>query len=161
MKTSLIKQIGIAFAATVLGIGLAFSAPYEKGQRVEAFQAKDQFDQAFTLKPADTRFLLVSHDMETGKKANAALTALGKEYLGSKKAVYMANIFGMPGVGRMFAIPKMKKYNHRIILADDAALIARFPVQAGKVTVLKLTDGKVESIAYWTPGAEGVEGFLK
>ncbi len=161
MKPSLIKQIALTLATTVFGIGLALSAPYEAGQRVDAFQAKDQFEQAFTLKPADTRFLLVSHDMETGKKANAVLSPLGKDYLGSKKAVYMANIFGMPGIGRMFAMPKMKKYNHRIILADDAALIARFPAQAGKVTVLTLSGGKVETVAYWTPGTEGVDGYLK
>lgn len=161
MKPNLIKKSIISLAATVLGITLSLAAPYEKGQQVEPFTAKDQHEQAFTFKPADTRFLLVSHDMETGKKANAALTALGKDYLGSKKAVYMANIFGMPGVGRMFAMPKMKKYNHRIILADDAALIARFPAQAGKVTVLTLSGGKVQSVAYWTPGAEGVETYLK
>ena len=65
--------------------------------------------------------------METGKKANAALSALGKDYLPAKNAVYLANIHGMPGIGRMFALPKMKKYSHRIILGDDAALIARFP----------------------------------
>ena len=99
--------------------------------------------------------------METGKKANAVLSPLGMEFLGSKKAVYMANIFGMPGIGRMFAIPKMKKYSHRIILADDAALIAHFPVQTGKVTVLTLSSGKVASIAYWTPGAESLDGYLK
>ena len=82
-------------------------------------------------------------------------------YLGSKKAVYMANIFGMPGIGRMFAMPKMKKYNHQIILADDEALITRFPQQTGKVTVLTLSDGKVSSIDYWAPGTEGIDVFLK
>ena len=148
-------------AAMVFAMIPALSAPYEKGQAIEAFQSKDQYDNAFTFNPADTRFLLVSHDMDTGKKANAALTALGKDYLGSKKAIYMANIFGMPGIGRFFAIPKMKKYQHRIVLADDAALIARFPQQTGKVTVLTVSAGKVESIAYWTPGAEVVDGYLK
>ncbi len=161
MKSSLIQAVGVLFTAMALAILPASAAPYADGQRVEAFQAKDQFDNAFTFKPSDTRYLLVSHDMETGKKANAVLSPLGKDFLGSKKAVYMANIFGMPGIGRMFAMPKMKKYNHRIILADDAALIARFPAQAGKVTVLTLSDGKVSSITYWTPGAEGIDGFLK
>ena len=161
MKTNLIKHNLAWLAVSICGIGFAISAPYEKGQKVESFQAKDQFDQAFTFKPAETRFLLVSMDMETGKKANAALTALGKDYLPGKKAVYMANIFGMPGVGRMFALPKMKKYAHRIILGDDAALIAHFPQEAGKVTVLALTDGKVVSVKYWAPGAEAADAYLK
>lgn len=161
MKPQFLKLAGAALATTVLSLGLAFAAPYEKGQSVAPFQAKDQFENAFAFKPAETKFLLVSHDMETGKKANAVLSPLGKDFLGSKKAVYMANIFGMPGIGRMFAMPKMKKYNHTIVLADDEALIARFPAQADKVTVLALSDGKVTSIAYWTPGTEGIEGFLK
>lgn len=139
----------------------AQAVPYEKGQTLEPFQAKDQYDHTFTLKPLETHFLLVSHDMETGKKANAALTARGKDYLGTQQAVYVANIFGMPGIGRFFAIPKMRKYNHRIILADDAALIASFPQQPGKVTVLNIVGGKIESIAYWTPGTESIDGYLK
>ena len=161
MRPQFIKLAGTALATAALSISLAFAGPYEKGQSVESFQAKDQFETAFTFKPSDTRYLLVSHDMDTGKKANAVLSPLGKDYLGSKKAVYMANIFGMPGIGRMFAMPKMKKYNHKIILADDAALIARFPAQAGKVTVLSLSGGKVESVAYWTPGAENIASVLK
>ncbi len=161
MNIVLLKKTTAALALTLLGSALSLAAPYEAGQRVEAFQAKDQHEQAFTLKPAETRFLLVSHDMETGKKANTVLTALGKDYLPGKKAVYVANIHGMPGVGRMFALPKMKKYSHRIILGDDAALIARFPQQAGKVTVIAVADGKVKAIKYWTPGTDGVDDYLK
>ncbi|MGL5016936.1 MAG: hypothetical protein ACRDBP_02300 [Luteolibacter sp.] len=161
MNSRLTKLTAAILANVALSISLSLAAPYADGSKVEPFTAKDQFENAFTFKPAETKFLLVSHDMETGKKANAVLSPLGKDFLGSKKAVYMANIFGMPGIGRMFAMPKMKKYNHTIILADDEALIARFPVQAGKVTVLTLSNGKVGSIAYWTPATEGIEGFLK
>jgi hypothetical protein len=161
MKFSFLKKAIVALATTLLGTALSFAAPYEIGQRIESFKAKDQHEKDFTLKPSETRFLLISHDMETGKKANAALTVLGKDFLPNKKAVYVANIHGMPGVGRMFALPKMKKYQHRIILGDDAALIARFPQQAGKITVLALQGSKVKSIKYWTPGAEKIDDFLK
>ena len=85
-----------------------------------AFQAKDQHEQAFTLRSVETRFLLVSHDMETGKRANAVLTTVGPDNLTKQKVVFLANIHGMPAVSRMFALPKMKKYSHRIILGDDA-----------------------------------------
>lgn len=148
-------------ATAALSISSALAAPYEAGSQVQPFNATDQHEKPFTLKPAETKFLLVSHDMETGKKANAALTALGKEYLGSKNAVYLANIHGMPGIGRMFAMPKMRKYAHRIILGDDADLIARFPGQKDRVTVLKLENGKVAAIAYWAPGDEALDTVLK
>ena len=161
MKTSLISKLSLALLVSACGIISAFAAPYEKGADVEAFKAEDQYGTAFTFQPSATKFLLVSHDMDTGKKANAALTALGKDHLPGKKAVYVANINGMPGIGRMFAIPKMKKYSHRIILGDDAALIAKFPQQAGKVTVLTRSGGKVQSIAYWTPGVDALDDYLK
>lgn len=161
MKFPSIKKLVAATAATAAAISIATAAPYQTGSKVEGFTAKDQHEKDFTFKPAESRFLLVSHDMETGKKANGVLSPLGKDYLTGKKAVYLANVHGMPGIGRMFAMPKMKKYNHRIILGDDAALIANFPQQAGKVTVIALSDGKVKSVSYWAPGADPVESFLK
>jgi hypothetical protein len=161
MKSNLNSKLATAILALVLGALTAHADPYAKGDTVKPFAAKDQHEQAYSFDAKSTRYLLVSHDMETGKKANGALTVLGKDHLASKKAVYIANIHGMPGVGRMFAVPKMKKYNHRIILGDDAALIATFPAQQGKVTVLELDGGKVRSVQYWDPATEGVNNFLK
>lgn len=161
MRSPLLKTAATLVAATALTMGISLAAPYAEGSKVQSFTAKDQHEKSFTLKPADTKFLLVSHDMQTGKKANAALNAKGKNYLAGKAAVYVANIHGMPGIGRMFAMPKMKKYAHRIILGDDADLIARFPEEKGKVTVLKLSEGKVTSVSYWTPGDEALDEVLK
>jgi hypothetical protein len=161
MHSRFLRLTATVLAAAALSMGVSLAAPYSEGTKVEPFTAKDQHEQAFTLNPADTKFLLVSHDMETGKKANAALNALGKDYLGTKKAVYVANIHGMPGIGRMFAMPKMRKYVHRIVLGDDEALIAKFPEQKGKVTVLKLDGGKISSVRYWQPGGELLDDHLK
>ena len=80
--------------------------------------------------------------------------------MGGRNAVYLANIHGMPGIVRAFAMPKMRKYAHRIILGDDAALIAKFPEQKGKVTVIKLASGKVASVTYWEPGTTPVDDIL-
>ena len=161
MKSNLNSKFISTLAALLLGTLAVHADPYAKGDTVKPFTAKDQYEQAYTFDAKSTRYLLISHDMETGKKANGALTVLGKDHLVSKNAIYIANIHGMPGVGRMFALPKMKKYNHRIILGDDAALIANFPEQKGKVTVLGLEDGKVRSVQYWDPATEGVNNFLK
>jgi hypothetical protein len=161
MKTNLINK-----CAAVLLISLCCNASlsaeaYVNDQKIESFKAKDQYDVAYEFKPERMSYLLVSHDMDTGKKANAVLTTLGKDYLSNHKAAYLANIHGMPGIGRMFAIPKMKKYAHRIILGDDAALIAKFPEEVGKVTVIAISGGKVKSIAYWSPGETTLEDLLK
>jgi hypothetical protein len=161
MHSGILRLTATFFATAALSIGVSLAAPYEAGSQVQPFTAKDQHENAFAFKPADTRFLLVTHDMETGKKANAVLTTVGPENLKRDKVVYLANIHGMPGVGRMFALPKMRKYSHTIILCDDPALIAKFPEQKGKVTVMKLDAGKVSSVRYWQPGAEPFDEQLK
>lgn len=161
MNSRFLRLTAAVLASAALTMGISHAEPYATGSKVQPFTARDQHEQVFTFKPAETKFLLVSHDMETGKKANKALNALGKDYLGTKKAVYLANIHGMPGIGRIFAMPKMKKYVHRIILGDDAALIARFPEQKGKVTVLKLDGDKVAAVTYWDPAAEPLDNILK
>ena len=119
MKTSLIKKWLSVSLLLICGATSALADPYEAGSKVESFKAQDQFGVAFNFDPAAARYLLVSHDMETGKKANASLTTLGKEYLTEKKAVYVANIDGMPAIGRMFAIPKMKKYSSSQFLLNS------------------------------------------
>jgi hypothetical protein len=161
MKTNLMTLLSVFFAVSLCSTISASAQPYESGQSVQSFTAADQHGTPFTFQPAETRFILISHDMTTGKKANATLNTLGKDHLPGKKAIYIANIHGMPGIGRFFAIPKMKKYAHRIILVDDAALIAKFPQQEGKVTIFKLTSGRIQSISYWNPESEPVDNFLK
>jgi len=161
MKSNLMALLSVLLTVTFFSPLSAIAQPYESGQTVQSFTAADQHGTPFTFQPADTRFLLISQDMAAGKKANAALSALGKDHLPGKKAIYVANIHGMPGIGRFFAIPKMKKYAHRIILADDAGLIEKFPQQESKVTVLKLASGRIQSIAYWNPESEPVDNFLK
>jgi hypothetical protein len=161
MKTNLINKCAAILFMTLMGMTLSSAEPYAKGGKIDSFKAKDQHDVDYHFKPADMKYLLVSHDMETGKKANAVLTTLGKDYFSNHKAAYLANIHGMPGIGRMFAIPKMKKYAHRIILGDDPELIAKFPMQAGKVTVIAISEGKVQSISYWSPGESKLDDLLK
>ena len=119
MKTNLMTLLSVFLTVSFCSTISAIAQPYESGQTVQAFTAADQHGTPFTFQPAETRFILISHDMTTGKKANAVLNALGKDHLPAKKAVYVANIHGMPGIGRFFAIPKMKRYAHRIILGDE------------------------------------------
>jgi len=142
------------FVALLSLAATAFSTePYRVGSTVAAFSAKDQFGAPFKL-DGSYRALLISFDMETGKQANVKLSALGKDFLPQHRAVYVANIDGMPAIGRAFALPKMRKYSHRIVLADSLSLLAPFPKQERRVTVLSLRQGKVTGIRYWDPATE-------
>ena len=60
--------------------------------------------------------------------------------------------YGMPGIGRVFAMPKIKKYPHRILLGDDEHLLDRYPEQKGKLTVFDFNpDGTITAIRFLDP----------
>lgn len=141
---------------TVLPMMLAaslLSAALEPGDTMPGFSVMDQHEVAYALQPG-VRYLLVSFDMSTGKSANKYLEEQGEAYLPNHGAVYLSNIHGMPWVGRKFALPKMRKYPHRILLADEPeeALLQQFPQKEDHVTVFQLDPGlKIVSIQFWDP----------
>lgn len=91
--------------------------------------------------------------------ANNKLAAEGAGFLDKYHAAYLMDIHTMPGIARMFAFPKMRKYPQRIVLIDSAQTLASFPVQPGRLTVLALTpDGHIKKISYWNPVTEPAGG---
>ncbi len=160
-KTTLLNLLIIPFLIFSAQAQETAVKTYEKGSKVAEFKSADQHGKAYTFQKG-TRYLMITFDMSTGKKANKVLHEKGAAYLPGKKAVYVANIYGMPGIGRRFALPKMKKYVHPIILADAKGLLDPFPTQKGKVTVLALnTRGVVTAISYWEPKSQKIEDILK
>jgi hypothetical protein len=131
------------------------------GDTVPAFPAKDQFGKAFNFEPG-LRFLLLGFDMTVSKQANLKLADLGAGWLEKHQAAYVLDVHTMPAVARLFALPKMRKYPHRIILGEDESLLAPFPRQAGRITLLVLArDLKIQEIRFWNPATEGLGGVLK
>ena len=66
----------------------------------------------------------------------------------SKGAVFMANIDGISSIGRFFAMSKMRKYPHRIMIADADGLLDNYPQQGDAVTVFELDQtGKIKAIS--------------
>jgi hypothetical protein len=47
------------------------------------------------------------------------------------------------------------------VLGDEENLLAPFPQEAGKVTVLKLNNGMVSAVGYWDPATQGIDQVLK
>lgn len=131
------------------------------GDAVPAFSAKDQFGKEF--KPeAGLHFLLLGFDMGTSKTANLKLADLGAGWLEKHSAAYVLDIHTMPGIARLFALPKLRKYPHRIVLGDDEKMLAVFPRQPEKITVLVLMPTeKISEIRWWKPATEPLEAVLR
>jgi len=148
----------IRFPLLLLGLmfllptrGAAAAATYAVGDTFAAFSTEDQHEQAYTY-PGGARTVVVSFAMGTGKAANGYLEKQGAAFLAEHRALFIANIHGMPWIGRVFAIPKMRKYPHRILLADEEHFLDRYPMQEGRLTVLRL-DGsdRITAIEFVDP----------
>ena len=121
------------------------------GDRFPSFEAKDQHEQDYPM-AEDTEYVFVTFDMGTGKRANKFFEEQGADWLPENNAVFLSNIYGMPGIGRAFALPKMRKYPLRIMLADEKGLLYNYPTEKSMVTVFKLGVGKkIAEIAFWDP----------
>lgn len=137
----------------VLAATASLSAePIAPGDKLPQLTAVDQHGKPYGVTD-ETRRVLVSYDMGPGKQANNFLDEKGASYLPENQAVFVANIHGMPGViANTFALPKMRKYAHRILIIDEAGLFEEWPQEKGKVTVFTLDEeGKVSDISYWSP----------
>jgi len=148
----------------LLGCGggwTARAAELAVGDAVPAFSAKDQFGKEFKFAPG-LRFLVLGFEMGAAKQANLKLAGLGGGWLEKRGAVYVMDIHTMPAVARLFALPKMRKYPQRIVLAEAEGLLVPFPRQPERLTVVCLTpEGKVREVRYWNPGSDPLESVLK
>jgi hypothetical protein len=126
----------IAFTSLSLG-AVPAAEPYKVGDAFDTFIANDQHEKAYTLSP-DVRLIVVAFTMGAGKDANRFFEKQPAGFLSAHQAVFVSNIYGMPAVGRFFALPKMRKYPHRILLADAEHFFDRYPQQADKLTVFRL-----------------------
>lgn len=154
MNPSLRRLLAAALLALLAATALPAAEAYKIGDVFAPFTTKDQHDKTYTLEPG-VRMVIVSFDMGSGKDVNGYLERKPADFLASQQAVFIANIYGMPGVGRMFAMPKMRKYPHRILLADEEHFLDRYPVKKGRLTVLRLDgQGRVEGVEFPDPEKE-------
>ena len=110
----------------------------EPGERLASWTLLDQHDAPYTLND-ETRILLVARDMDGAKLVNAALQGKPKGYLDEHQAVFLADISRMPSViATLFALPKMRDYNYRILLDRDARIAPRYQAGEGQVLWLQL-----------------------
>ena len=156
-KTPVAALLLTAVLATMHAHGAALLEP---GDAFPDFSAQDQHGADYRFETG-TKTVLVAFDMATSKLANRILAAETPEFLDDHHAVYISDIHGMPSIGRYFAFPKMRKYPHRIIVADAEHLLDPFPREEGRVTVIRLDDNAVvESIRFWNPEDDSIRDVL-
>lgn len=126
------KVIMILLAALSLA-----AAPYKVGQSVLPLDLNDQFGKRVTLKVMP-KTLIMAFEKGTGATVNEFLTVQEKGYLAKNKAAFVADISQMPKfITESFALPKMRKYTHRVLLIQDEQQGLNFPAQEGKITIMK------------------------
>ncbi|MDN5514011.1 MAG: FAD/FMN-containing dehydrogenase [Pseudomonas sp.] len=117
----------------------------EPGDRLAPWTLLDQHDVPYTLSE-QTRVLLVARDMDGAKLVNAALEDKPKGYLEQRQAIFLADVSRMPRIiATLFALPKMRDYNYRILLDRDARIAPRYPAGEGEVLLLQLDGLQVVS----------------
>ena len=132
----------------------SFSANLAVGSDFPAYSYKDQFDNTHTFNK-EIKSVIIAFDRSGGNIVKDTLGKQEKGYLEAKRAVYIADISGMPSfVTKFFAMPKMKKYNFTMLLEFDNELSKVYPYQEDKITIIKLDSGKIKEIIYVSEGAD-------
>jgi NADPH-dependent ferric siderophore reductase len=120
---------------------------YGVGSTVASVTLEDQFATAHTL---DDRVsvVLFARDMEGGGLIKAVL-AQHPDALAANRAIYVADISGMPAlIARLSAIPKMKERPYPTLLDRDGTATAAFPSEPEKATLMRLSSREVTEIRF-------------
>lgn len=118
------------------------------GDKLPMLTLHDQHDQPMAISK-DTRLLLFAAEKPAADLLTAYLEEQPDDFLELNAAVYLMDISGMPKmITRMFALPKMRKRPYRVLLAEDAETLAFLPRHQNQVTVIRLENGRVESLDF-------------
>ena len=134
--------------------------PWGLGDAIEGFQLEDQFGKVGRVDES-TKLILFSRDMDGGELLSTALQDKNAKFLFARRAVYVADISGMPGlVARLFALPKMRKRGYPVLLDRKGEITARLPDQTGSGTLIELDHLQIVRIEFLS-SAEEIEAGLE
>ncbi|QLY26772.1 hypothetical protein [Bdellovibrio sp. KM01] len=135
----LLSQIIILIAIAVPAFALT------TGETLPAFQIQNQFEEPAELNK-ETKWILFSSDMNAAKMLSEYLNENASK-LDLTKTLIISDISKMPGlVSKMFAIPKMKKYNFKLALDKTGETTKEWPRKEGHLVIIKMSELKIESI---------------
>lgn len=146
---ALVCALGTFTATTASG-----AEKLREGDALPAFTLKDQHERPYTS-DASLRLVVIAFAMDPAKTANAFLARQPTAFLDEHHAVFISDIHSMPRFVRGFVVPKLRQHPHRILLAETAETLARYPEAPDKLTVLRLDDrGRIAAILFVDPTKE-------
>ncbi|MDD3056017.1 MAG: hypothetical protein PHE16_09075 [Aliarcobacter sp.] len=142
----------------LLGLS-AFANTLTVGSNIPTLTIKDQFEKD-NIVNENIKTIIFAATKTENTTIKEFLQSKNKELLATNKAVYIADITGMPSlITKFVAMPKMKNYSFSILLIDEANKTL-FPVKEDMISIISLENGKVIDIKYIKTAAELGE-FLK
>lgn len=130
----------------------------QTGETLTPFKIENQFGEAAELN-SETQWVIFSADMDAAKMMTPYLNENASK-LDLSKTLIISDISKMPAmISKMFAIPKMKKYAFKLALDRTGENTKPWPRQSKQITVMKLTQLKVDSIEQLS-STEAVQKFF-
>ncbi|MGM0615649.1 MAG: hypothetical protein ACQES7_08795 [Pseudomonadota bacterium] len=147
---SVLFALALFIAPLSLAQGETPSSPLQTGDAFPSLQLPDAFGNAYQLPYPGVRHVLFSADMDANDLMEQSFGELDKGDFTAAGLVYVADISGMPRlVARLFAIPSLRDYPFRVLLAREAEQLAMLPRQEGTVSVISLSqNGEVEKLDF-------------
>ena len=113
------------------------------GKSFPAYTLPDPHGVTNTLS-RETRAVILSCEKHVSGDITAWLKGKEAGFLEAHRAEYVSDITPMPSIiTTLFALPKMRKYPFRMLLADDPAFAQIYPRQADRITLFILDENQV------------------
>ena len=130
----------------LLGLS-AFANTLTVGSNIPTLTIKDQFEKD-NIVDENIKTIIFSATKTENTTIKEFLQSKDKELLATNKAVYIADITGMPSlITKFVAMPKMKDYPFSVLLIDEANKTL-FPVKEDMISIISLENGKITDIKY-------------
>jgi len=125
--------------------------PYKVGDSFVKFSAPDQHGILFKFNPGDAKFVLFDTPVEGAQPA----TPEDPNWFTEHHALLIVNISDLSFIKRDVARSRLEAKPFRALVVSGKSEAAKFPAQAGKITVLTLNNkGVITAIQYAAPGKE-------
>jgi hypothetical protein len=119
------------------------------GDAFPVFHLKDQFGNPVTVPQKGKMVLWLSFEKGVSSEIKTFLDTKPKGYMPKHHIMYISDISPMPSfVTKLFALPKMKKFDFKIALIDEDHIADVIPRKEERVTRIVLDNNKIVKIDY-------------